>query len=94
MAQTQRQRTTVGVDLGGAVQRAQHLVLSGAVEALDRSAPRRVPRLAVDQPGTEPALDHGERVVRDEAGTTVEVQQIREPVLVYDTVEPAQKEFG
>ena len=33
--------------------------------------------LAMDEPGTEAALDHGVSVARNEAGAVVEMEQVR-----------------
>ena len=94
VAKAKGQGAEIGIHVGGAVQGTQHLVLRGTVEALDGAAPCRVAGRAVDQPGAEPALDHGEGVGGDEAGTPVEVEQVRQPVPPREVVEPVQEEGG
>ena len=77
VAQAQRECLASGVHVGGAVEGTQHLIVSGAVEALDGAVALGIPGGAVDQQGAQAALDHGQGVVGDEARAFVQVVQIR-----------------
>ena len=76
VTQAQGEGLVVGIDVGRSVEAAQRLLVGGAVEALDGAAPRRVSRLAVDEPGAESALDHGQGVSGDKTSPVIQVEQV------------------
>ena len=83
-----------GVHVGGAVEGTQHLIVSGAVEALDGAVALGIPGGAVDQQGAQSALDHGQGVLGDEARAFVQVVQIRKAVVHDHLVEGTQEQFA
>ena len=92
VAQPQRERRAGRVHVGGAVEGTQHLIMGGAVEALDGAVALRIPGGAVDQQGVQAALNHRRRVVGDEARPVVQKEQISEPVAHDHVVEAAQEQ--
>jgi hypothetical protein len=55
--------------------------------------PLRVLLLAVDQPGTKPALDDGEGVVRFEAWASVQVQKVHQTMAAHEVVQTPQEQL-
>ena len=86
MPQAQGQRLTGGIYLEGPVQGSQQLLAGGTVEALQGAVALGVLGPPVDQPCPQRALYHLKGVGGDEPGASVQVQQLRQPMLAHHLV--------